>query len=409
MLVLGKNWKTRSSLDGKLIGKVRHKVEPIFRFATSASHQLHSSHIPQHTVLSRWTSSNRLQTGIISRRRFCRRSDSLRINLKWCPVHIGSQTFVPISWVCKKGTSVSHSGTEAEIYRLMQGYACGALPDSAPVAAVCFRLVMIFPVDSVSQNVSRGSVSPGDLELENVFEDHGLSWLIIDEMFALELETYRRCLPTKPVLSALRRYNRRKRAAATADLPPNSALFSQRLLDLTHKWSEREDNDIDIGHWRFLPPGSRSLFPFVVALSAVSRSGSIPIPRHNAPLLHTPWTFQHMSLKSFASWGHSTSSLGHTRQQLGSKSSSSSSPCGVSSHLIYLNARSFHWFLPTCLLGVLKILLMCTFVSSPFTMDSRPSQVGGSALSLSCGFWIGLQTAARGDTTSARSVWHAPP
>ena len=48
---------------------------------------------------------------------------------------------------------------------------------------------MIFPGDVVSQDVHRGSALPGDLELENIFEDHGLSWLTIDEMFALELAT----------------------------------------------------------------------------------------------------------------------------------------------------------------------------------------------------------------------------
>ena len=33
-------------------------------------------------------------------------------------VFFGSHTFVPISWMCKKQTSVSHSSTEAEIISL---------------------------------------------------------------------------------------------------------------------------------------------------------------------------------------------------------------------------------------------------------------------------------------------------
>ena len=33
----------------------------------------------------------------------------------------GSQTFVPISWMCKKQTSVSHSSTEAELVSLDAG------------------------------------------------------------------------------------------------------------------------------------------------------------------------------------------------------------------------------------------------------------------------------------------------
>ena len=85
-----------------------------------------------------------------------------------------------------------------------------------------------------------------------LFEDRGVSWLAIDEMFALEWAPYRRCFPAPPILSALQRYNRRKCAhllrdlAATADLPPRSAFFSLQLLDLAHRWSEREDNEIHI-------------------------------------------------------------------------------------------------------------------------------------------------------------------
>ena len=40
----------------------------------------------------------------------------------------GSRTFVPISWVCKKQTSVSHSSTEAEIISLDAGLRMNGLP-----------------------------------------------------------------------------------------------------------------------------------------------------------------------------------------------------------------------------------------------------------------------------------------
>ena len=39
----------------------------------------------------------------------------------------GSRTFVPISWMCKKQTSVSHSSTEAEIISLEAGFARGTV------------------------------------------------------------------------------------------------------------------------------------------------------------------------------------------------------------------------------------------------------------------------------------------
>ena len=60
-------------------------------------------------------------------------------------------------------------------------------------------------------------VSQGDLELDALFEDHEVSWMDIDEMFALEWATFRRCLLEQPILSALHGYNRRKCAHLLRD------------------------------------------------------------------------------------------------------------------------------------------------------------------------------------------------
>ena len=40
----------------------------------------------------------------------------------------GSHTFVPISWMCKKQTAVSHSSTESEIISLDAGLRLDGLP-----------------------------------------------------------------------------------------------------------------------------------------------------------------------------------------------------------------------------------------------------------------------------------------
>ena len=40
----------------------------------------------------------------------------------------GSHTFVPISWMCKKQTSVSHNSTESEIITLDTGLRLDGLP-----------------------------------------------------------------------------------------------------------------------------------------------------------------------------------------------------------------------------------------------------------------------------------------
>ena len=97
-------------------------------------------------------------------------------------------------------------------------------------------LAMAFPHDFANRFVPRSFVSPFGLELENILGDHGVSLQASDEMLALEVETYHRCFPAQPALSALQRYNRRKCAfdlrdlAAAAHLPPHGALFSQQLL-----------------------------------------------------------------------------------------------------------------------------------------------------------------------------------
>ena len=40
----------------------------------------------------------------------------------------GSHTFVPISWMCKKQISVSHSSSESEIFSLDAGLRLDGLP-----------------------------------------------------------------------------------------------------------------------------------------------------------------------------------------------------------------------------------------------------------------------------------------
>ena len=89
MLVFGKNWKTRSTSDSKLLDQISHKVEPRMRSSTSTSHQQRSSHNQLQTALSRLKSSNRLHTWIIPRRRFRRKLNWFKIYFRWCSVYFG--------------------------------------------------------------------------------------------------------------------------------------------------------------------------------------------------------------------------------------------------------------------------------------------------------------------------------
>ena len=63
----------------------------------------------------------------------------------------GSHTFVPISWMCKKQTSVSHSSTESEIISLDTGLRLDVLP-----ALVLWDLIV-----SVFGSVTQTSERPG--------------------------------------------------------------------------------------------------------------------------------------------------------------------------------------------------------------------------------------------------------
>ena len=195
-------------------------------------------------------------------------------------------------------------------------------------------------------------------------------------------------LPCRCTCSPLQRCNRRKCAhllrdlAAAADLPPNSALFAQQLLDRSHRWSEREDNDIDIGDIHLLAAGVHVHFKLHSVRYPDPVPQQFPDPQqprkladltataallarrqpHSAPLQHSAWTIQEVVTEASSFWGQSTTSLAPTRQQLGSESSSSTSPCGISSSFSCRSARPFHFFSPTCLLGVHKKLLTCTWI-----------------------------------------------
>ena len=85
---------------------------------------LHSSHKWSPTTLSCGKHCSALSIGFIPRLRLCWRPWGLEIDFGWS----GSRTFVPINWMCKKQTSVSHSSTESENISLDAGLRMDGLP-----------------------------------------------------------------------------------------------------------------------------------------------------------------------------------------------------------------------------------------------------------------------------------------
>ena len=70
-----------------------------------------------------------MQTGIVSRLRISREILKIQNPLLCGTLCVfGSHTFVPISWVCKKQTSVSHSSTESELISLDAGLKLDGIP-----------------------------------------------------------------------------------------------------------------------------------------------------------------------------------------------------------------------------------------------------------------------------------------
>ena len=118
--------------------------------------------------------------------------------------------------------------------------------------------LQLCPLAPVRQCACFFLMFPGNLELDALFEDPGVSCAIIQDMLALERAVYRRCAPGQ--LDRLRT-NRQQCARFLTDvvaatvLPLHSADFPLQLMDFTHSWSERRDNDTQIFDVFPLPAG----------------------------------------------------------------------------------------------------------------------------------------------------------
>ena len=79
----------------------------------------------------------------------------MRIEIRWIIGIFGSHTFVPISWMCKKQTSVSHSSTESEIISLDAGLRM----DGKPVLDIWDLIVTVLHGNTHQNDQVRGDFS----------------------------------------------------------------------------------------------------------------------------------------------------------------------------------------------------------------------------------------------------------
>ena len=90
---------------------------------------------------------------------FARDLEDWKINIKRVLCIFGSHTFVPISWMCKKQTSVSHSSTEAELSSLNAGLHM----DGIPALTLWDLVIEVFHSPPNQINKSKGQESQGNL------------------------------------------------------------------------------------------------------------------------------------------------------------------------------------------------------------------------------------------------------
>ena len=158
---------------------------------------------------------------------------------------------------------------------------------------------------------------PSDLELDALFEDHGVCFAVVEDMLTLERAVCQQCTPGQLPLSGRQRTNRQKCSrladlVAAAVLPPHTADFPLQLLDFAHTWSARGDNDIDL--FDILPlaaavyifiktdPGRAHQPRYPRALPELLAAIAELLARrqpHNSPTLHTAWTILQVTRAAF--------------------------------------------------------------------------------------------------------------
>ena len=85
-------------------------------------------------------------------------------------MRIGSQSFVPVSWMCKKQTAVSHS-VESELISVSVGLRVAGMPALQLLECVCKNRtgIVACPIDSfLSKNIRQNhTCSPTQLHFRN--------------------------------------------------------------------------------------------------------------------------------------------------------------------------------------------------------------------------------------------------
>ena len=151
MFIFGKNWTTWYFMVSKQARTIQNKMDQSLWQTPESIDFIYSSYewIQQYCHVGNTAKQCRL--GLFQDSDFAGDLEDSKSTSGGTLCIFGSHTFVPISWMCKKQTSVSHSSTESEIISLDTGRRLDGLP-----ALELWDLIV-----SVLGNVPRVSDNPG--------------------------------------------------------------------------------------------------------------------------------------------------------------------------------------------------------------------------------------------------------
>ena len=164
MLILGTYWTTWYSVVCEQTCTIDHKMDQSMWSTIISFDLLHSSYMWIQTVLSRGNTAKQCRQGLFQDSDFARDLEDSKSASGGTLCIFGSRTFVPISWMCKKQTSVSHSSTESEIISLDAGLRL----DGLPALDLWDLIVAVFHGNTNQRNQARWDLCSNQREVRAV-------------------------------------------------------------------------------------------------------------------------------------------------------------------------------------------------------------------------------------------------
>ena len=129
MFILGTNWKTRYSMVREQTCKIHDKMDQSLWQTPESIDFLYSSYIWIQTIYCHvGNTAKQCRLGLFQDSDFAGDLEVSKSTSGGTLCVFGSHTFVPISWMCKKQTAVSHSLTKSEMISLDTGLRLDGLP-----------------------------------------------------------------------------------------------------------------------------------------------------------------------------------------------------------------------------------------------------------------------------------------